>query len=239
MCICNKLTNGSFDQYVMSKKNISQEKIIQSFLSSSFNKSAGSTSLADIADDLEIKKASLYNHFSSKEEMYDSTIQFCKNEIASIQFLTEKNLSSIATNKLSFPSLLKRLTTKYFNLFENEPLFQMYTFIHSEKYYNVQALQVVTSETEKISSDIKKILEKYILLNKLSQKSEKELKDLSAAIASIILNQLDSYIAEKKETVRQNPESGAGSLFALPTDEKSLNKTTKIVESICILLNIE
>ena len=115
----------------------------------------------------------------------------------------------------------------------------MYTFIHSEKYYNVQALQVVTSETEKISSDIKKILEKYILLNKLSQKSEKELKDLSAAIASIILNQLDSYIAEKKETVRQNPESGAGSLFALPTDEKSLNKTTKIVESICNLLITE
>ena len=75
--------------------------------------------------------------------------------------------------------------------------------------------------------------------NKIVQKSEKELKDLSAAIASIILNQLDSYIAEKKETVRQNPESGAGSLFALPTDEKSLNKTTKIVESICNLLNIE
>lgn len=223
----------------MSKKNISQEKIIQSFLSSSFNKSAGSTSLADIADDLEIKKASLYNHFSSKEEMYDSTIQFCKTEIVSIPFLTEKTLASISANKITFPTLLKRLISKYFNLFENEPLFQMYTFIHSEKYYNLSALQVVTSETEKLTNDIKQIICEYIKINKIAQKSEKELKDLSAAIASIILDQLDSYIVEKKETVRQNPESGAGSLFALPTDEKSLNKTTKIVESICNLLSIE
>ena len=67
LCICNKLTNGSFGQYVMSKKNISQEKIIQSFLSSSFNKSAGSTSLADIADDLEIKKASLYVRYGANQ----------------------------------------------------------------------------------------------------------------------------------------------------------------------------
>jgi AcrR family transcriptional regulator len=223
----------------MSKKNISQEKIIQSFLSSSFNKSAGSTSLADIADDLEIKKASLYNHFSSKEEMYDSTIQFCKTEIASIPFLTEKTLASISANKTSISVLFKRLISKYFNLFENEPLFQMYTFIHSEKYYNLSALQVVTSETEKLTNDIKQIICEYIKINKIAQKSEKELKELSSAITSIILNQLDSYIAEKKETVRQNPESGAGSLFALPTDEKSLNKTTKIVESICNLLSIE
>ena len=237
--MCNKLTIGSFGQSVMSKKNISQEKIIQSFLSSSFNKSAGSTSLADIADDLEIKKASLYNHFSSKEEMYDSTIEYCKKEISSIPFLTEKTITSIISNKITFPTLLKRLISKYFNLFENEPLFQMYTFIHSEKYYNIEALKIVNSETEKIYNDIKTILTTFSAQNKIVQKSEKELKDLSAAIASIILNQLDSYIAEKKETVRQNPESGAGSLFALPTDEKSLNKTTKIVESICNLLSIE
>jgi aspartate ammonia-lyase len=115
----------------------------------------------------------------------------------------------------------------------------MYTFIHSEKYYNLSALQVVTSETEKLTNDIKQIICEYIKINKIAQKSEKELKELSSAITSIILNQLDSYIAEKKETVRQNPESGAGSLFALPTDEKSLNKTTKIVESICNLLSIE
>ena len=41
----------------MSKKNISQEKIIQAFLASAFDKSAGATSLADVSEGLEIKKA--------------------------------------------------------------------------------------------------------------------------------------------------------------------------------------
>jgi len=220
----------------MSKKNISQEKIIQSFLSSSFDKSAGSTSLADIANDLEIKKASLYNHFSSKEEMYDSTLSYCQKEISSIVFLTEKSIASIQTNKISYPVMIKRLTSRYFNLFETEPLFQMYVFIHSEKYYNIKALNIVNDEIQKIADSIKIITTMYMDSGKIPQKSEKEVKEITNGITSLIFNQLDSYISEKKETVRQNPECGAGSLFALPTDEKSLNKSLKVIESFCSLL---
>lgn len=217
----------------MSKKNISQEKIIHSFLSSSFENSAGSTSLADIAEDLQIKKASLYNHFSSKEEMYDSTLNYCQKEISSIQFLTEKNIASINTGKTSFAIFIKRLASKYFTLFENEPLFQMYTFIHSEQYFNIKALNIVNSEIKKLSENIKTVLGIYIASNKLEAKTDKEQKDISAAIASLILLQMDNYLAEKKETIRQNPESGMGSLFALPTDEKNLNRILKIIETAC------
>lgn len=223
----------------MGKKNISQEKIIQSFLSSSFDKSAGSTSLADIANDLEIKKASLYNHFSSKEEMYDSTLSFCKKGISSIVFLTDKSIASIQTNKISFPIIVKRLTSRYFNLLESEPLFQMYVFIHSEKYYNVKALEIANNEFQKLADNIKIIITMYIDNGKIQQKTEKELKDIACGITSIIFQQLDRYISEKKETVRQNPECGAGSLFALPTDEKSLNKSLRIIENFCQVLTIE
>ena len=58
----------------MSKKNISQDKIILSFLSSAYEKSSGATSLADVADSLEIKKASLYNHFENKEAIYSAAL---------------------------------------------------------------------------------------------------------------------------------------------------------------------
>ena len=58
----------------MSRKNISQEKIIQSFLASAFEKGAGATSLADISDSLEIKKASLYNHFAGRDDIYEETL---------------------------------------------------------------------------------------------------------------------------------------------------------------------
>ena len=43
----------------MAKKKISREKIINAFLFSSFDKSAGATSLQDISNFLEIKKEAL------------------------------------------------------------------------------------------------------------------------------------------------------------------------------------
>lgn len=216
----------------MSKKNISQEKIIQSFISSAFEKSAGATSLADIADSLEIKKASLYNHFESREAMYDATIYHCGKEIKSIHFLPEKTLDSIKANKYSPSSLFKKLISRFFELYGNEPLFEMYVFVHTEQYFNLEALQIVQQEFTCYTDEIKSILDEFVALGKLQKKTEKELKDISVTITSIIFHQRDYYVAERKETVRQNPESGAGSLFALPTDETAVNRTIKLVEGI-------
>lgn len=216
----------------MSKKNISQEKIIQSFISSAFEKSAGATSLADIADSLEIKKASLYNHFESREAMYDATIYHCGKEINSIHFLPEKTLDSIKAEKYSPSSLFKKLITRFFDLYGNEPLFEMYVFIHTEQYFNLEALTIVEKEIDLMFSEIKTILDAFAQTGKIQKKTDKEIKDFAMIITSTILHQRDFYIAKRKETVRQNPESGAGSLFALPADESAVNKTIKLVDGI-------
>ena len=73
----------------MSKKNISQEKIIQAFMASAFDKSAGASSLADVSEILEIKKASLYNHFESRDAMYAATLSYCAQEVEAVSFLPE------------------------------------------------------------------------------------------------------------------------------------------------------
>ena len=62
-------------------------------------------------------------------------------------------------------------------------------------------------------------------------KGEKELKDVAAQLAAIIIQNRDYYIAARKETVRQNPETGAGSLFELPSDNNVINRTVKLVEA--------
>ncbi|MCR5188225.1 MAG: TetR/AcrR family transcriptional regulator [Treponema sp.] len=216
----------------MSKKNISQEKIIQSFLTSAFEKSAGATSLADISEILEIKKASLYNHFENRDAMYDATIYHCGKEIEAIRFLPEKTISSIQSGKTSPSALFKKLLTRYFEMYENEPFFQIYVFIHTEQYFNVEALKIVEKEIENITEDIRQILQAFIDSEKISKHNDKETRDLSLALSSLILQQRDFYIAQRKETVRQNPDCGAGSLFALPTDEGFLNKTIKLVDTI-------
>ncbi|MCR5437612.1 MAG: TetR/AcrR family transcriptional regulator [Treponema sp.] len=216
----------------MKRKNISQEKIIQSFLSSAFEKGAGGTSLSDISDSLEIKKASLYNHFENRDAMYDATLDLCKKEISSINFLADKVIDSIKNGKTSMPAVFKRLITRFFNLYETEPLFQIYTFVHTEQFFNYNALQIVLNENEKITDDIRKIFNAFAEIGKIPEYSDKESRELAGTIASIILQQRDLYIANRKEIVRQNPESGAGSLFALPTDDIALNKTIKLIDNI-------
>lgn len=215
----------------MARKKITQEKIINSFLFSSFDKSAGATSLQDISTFLEIKKASLYNHFTSKDEMYDATINYCKEYLDSFNFIpNEIKLITVVENQKIF-SLLKKLINRYIKLYEAEPLFQIYTFIHTEKYYNKNASSIAESEYKKIYEGISDILKIYSDYNKIKKLSTEEIESKSKIIASILLNQLDFYIFNKKEIVRQNPESGVGSLFALPTDDKALSSIIKIIES--------
>lgn len=215
----------------MSKKNISQEKIIQAFITSAFEKSAGATSLADIAESLEIKKASLYNHFENRDAMYDATLYHCKKQVEAVHFLPEKILDSISSGKTNPSALFKKLITRFFELYENEPFFQIYAFVRTEQYFNSEALKIVESENEIILDDIRQILLAFMKTDKL-HKTEKELKETAIILTGFIIQQRDFYIATKKETVRLNPDYGVGSLFALPTNVSALNQTVKIVDSI-------
>ena len=214
----------------MSKKNISQEKIIQAFLSSAFDRSAGATSLQDVAANLEIKKASLYNHFESRDAMYDASLAYCEKEIGQVEFVSQKILDSVATGKTTAPAAIKKLIARYFALFDSEPLFKMYVFVHTEQYFNAAALKIVQQQIETITEDIKKLI--GATDNKASQKSDKEQKEIAASITSLILQQLDAYIAVRKETIRQNPETGNGSLFELPSDNNIINRAARMAEAL-------
>ena len=124
------------------------------------------------------------------------------------------------------------LVTRYFEIFENEPLFQIYVFIRSEQYFNLEALKIVEGENNQICDSIKDLLSAFAAAKKIAKKTDKELKDIATNIAAVIIQQRDEYIAARKETVRQNPDSKAGGLFALPTDEAALSRTLKLVESM-------
>lgn len=216
----------------MSKKNISQEKIIQAFIASAFDKSAGASSLADVSELLEIKKASLYNHFESRDAMYAATLTHCAKEIEAVSFLQEKTLEGIKGGKTAPSAVFKKLISRYFELFENEPLFQIYVFVHTEQYFNLDALKIVEGENNRICDAIKEVLAALVAAKKLTKKTDKELKDIASEFAAVIIQHRDAYIAARKETVRQNPDSKAGGLFALPTDEIAVGRTLKLFEAM-------
>ena len=216
----------------MSKKNISQEKIIQAFMASAFDKSAGASSLADVSQILEIKKASLYNHFESRDAMYAATLSYCAKEVEAVSFLPEKTLEGIKGGKTTASAIFKKLITRYTELFENEPFFQIYIFVHSEQYFNLDALKIVEGENNRLCDAVKDILAELCAAKKIAKKTDKELKDIAAQLSAIIIQHRDSYLAGRKETVRQNPDSKTGGLFALPTDDAVLSRTLKLVDAV-------
>ena len=95
---------------------------------------------------------------------------------------------------------------------------------------HLNALNTVQKEVEKLCDEVKYVLKAFADCKKIKTKTEKELRELSSGICNIILQQRDLSIAARKETVRQNPESGVGSLFALPADEASINRTLKMLD---------
>lgn len=203
----------------MAKKRITQENIINAFLFSAFENGAGASSLQDISDILQIKKASLYNHFESKDEMYAVTLDYCRMYLSNVNFIPDELREKPNLFDDSVQSVFKKIIKRFINIYEEEPCFQIYSFIHTEQYFNVSAMEIRKNEIEKIEEGFLFLIKGFVEAGKLKKLTPTELRSTSAMMAAVVLQQMDLYIIQKKETVRQNPESGVGSLFALPTDE--------------------
>lgn len=60
--------------------NNTSEKLIQISIKTFSEKGYHGTSLNDLAIELGIKKASLYNYFISKDDLYEKCIEICMNQ---------------------------------------------------------------------------------------------------------------------------------------------------------------
>jgi transcriptional regulator, TetR family len=214
----------------MARKKLSREKIINAFLVSAFDSSAGATSLQNISDILQIKKASLYNHFESRDEMYAAVVLYCREYLDDVNFLPDDMFLNGSFIEEDIFSVVKKILRRYILLFENEPLFQIYVFIHTEQYFCRAAYLAVDAERNKIQNGFRTIFDAYLETGAICNSENGDMHILSDWFVSAFLQQLDIYIMRKKEVVRQNPECGAGSLFSMPSDESELEEILKIAE---------
>ena len=210
----------------MSRPLITQEKIIEAALFCAFDKGMGDTSLNDISNYLSIKKASLYNHFTSKEEMLKAINLYCSDFYLKVNFVSDDELSKAGASSSQAEKVFKQCSVNYIKKHEVDPLFQIYTFVNSEKYFNEEVLDIYNNQIAKIENQI------YLFYKLISSNSENaELRRESKLFCNVLMNVLDTYLASRKEIIRQNPESGVGALFALPSDDKFMQEFSKIAEN--------
>ena len=219
-----------------SQEKITHEKIINAVLASAFIKSNGATSLVDIADKLGIKKASLYNHYESKDAMIADTLKYCGEYMRKTTFIP--NEMPAVAQKYTAEIVLKGIANRWFKINEKEPLFQIYSFLESEKYFSNTAAEIVLECRTKLIEQTSYVLTCLSDAGKIKKTDQERIKELSSLFVSLVRETVDTYIVEKKKEIRANPETGNGTLFDI-IEEPVHNSEgcDKLIDRFCSMLN--
>ena len=218
----------------MPSEKITHEKIIHAVLDCAFVNSSGGTSLADIAGKLGIKKASLYNHYESREAMLEDTLRYCGECMSKLSLIPSE--MEATASKYSAEAVLKGIVHRWYKVNEKDPVFQVYSFIESEKYFSTQAMTIAKESRQRLVEQTVTALESLAAASKIKASTKKLIQLRAAMFCDLLYSMLDSYIVEKKNHIRSNPEAGEGELFSLLPFEMDYRTTDAAVEEFCRLL---
>ncbi len=92
------------------KTNSKKEALLEKIENLFYNKTFTNVSMQDIAQELDIKKASLYYHFPSKDELINQTVEYSFSKYKSfIEKISEEILEKFIEKFLYFPKKSKNL----------------------------------------------------------------------------------------------------------------------------------
>ena len=126
-----------------------KKKIIMATLELAANKGLGNVSMNMIADKVGIKKPSLYNHFSSKEELVEVMYQFLREEAKKTANIGTIDYTTYFAGKSAL-EVLRMMVGGYFNMNQQEHMMNFYKVIYSERSLNPVAAKIVVEETDKM-----------------------------------------------------------------------------------------
>ena len=126
-----------------------KKEIIMATLELAANKGLGNVSMNMIADKVGIKKPSLYNHFSSKEELVEVMYQFLREEAKKNVNVGTIDYTTFFAGKSAL-EVLRMMVGGYFNMNQQEHMMNFYKVIYSERSLNPLAAKIVVEETDKM-----------------------------------------------------------------------------------------
>lgn len=210
-----------------------KDQIIKSMLNTAFYKSAGETSLANIAEGVSIKKASIYNHFNSREHLIEETCRSCKEYIEQISFIPS-DIDSVS-KKYPAETVLKGIADRYFKMHEKQPLLQIYTFIQSQKYFSPEVMEIIQAQKTALISQTEKVLLSLIQNEKINLDSN-DVHSTAMWFCSAINDMLCNYLLERKKDMLPFPEKNADKMANAKGDDAAIEKINAYIEKFAELL---
>ena len=126
-----------------------KKEIIMATLELAANKGLGNVSMNIIADNVGIKKPSLYNHFASKEELVEAMYQFLREEAKKNANVGAIDYTVIFAGKSAL-EILRMMVGGYFHMNQQEHMLNFYKVIYSERSIQPMAAKILAEETEKM-----------------------------------------------------------------------------------------
>lgn len=144
-----------------------KEEIILSTLKLASKIGLRAVSMNMIAQEIGIKKPSLYNHFKSKDELVSEMYKFLR-EKAKEKTIPNSEYSYIDFDNKNAYDILKMMVNNYIQMCCEENVFMFYKVIYSERAISNEAAKIMTIETETMinaTTKVFQILEEKKLLS--------------------------------------------------------------------------
>ncbi len=160
--------------------NDRRSEIVYATLELAAENGLGTVSMQQIADRIGITKASLYNHFSSRDEIVDEmykTLRQASKERADIGTVDYDGLASDGTMR----DVLLKAVENYRILVRDPQMILFYKIIMSERSIDTNASEIMIKETETMVDATKK------LFSALQRKGKAEFENLDSAAFSFAM----------------------------------------------------
>ena len=129
--------------------NNRKEEIIMATLKLASENGIKAISMSMIANEVGIKKASLYNHFSSKEELFEEMYHFLRDKAKEAAQIKPIDYEVLFKNKTAF-EIINSTVNNYLNLNKQANMRAFYKLIYSERCYNKFAAKILSEETDRM-----------------------------------------------------------------------------------------
>lgn len=123
-----------------------KQDILEAALDLACEKGLDNLSMSMIANEVHLKKSSLYSHFKSKEELIQSMYGYFRDNAKEQRGVVGINYDVLFEGR-SFQDVLKECVNSYRDMVLSSDLFRFYKVILSQRVYNPMAARIMVEET--------------------------------------------------------------------------------------------
>lgn len=173
--------------------NNRKEEIIMATLELAANNGLSNVSTNMIADKVGIKKPSLYNHFSSKEEIVKAMYQFLREKAVRKTNVTVVDYGTLIEGKTAF-EVLQLVVNNYIAMNHDESIWMFYKVIYVERSMQPMAAKIMAEETNRMIVATKQLFYAMQVHGLLKFSNP----DLSAVTFAMTIHGLMEYEADQE-----------------------------------------